>query len=79
MEQFANLEPWWRFGAALLIGVLIGIEREFVQQHAEQRSFAGIRTFSFIALFGALAAYAARSQGEAVFIVANGGYVLLVA
>ncbi|MGA9192162.1 MAG: MgtC/SapB family protein [Anaerolineales bacterium] len=79
MEQFINLEPWWRFGAALFIGALIGIEREFVQQHAEQRSFAGIRTFSFIALFGALAAYISRAQGEIVFIVAYGGYVLLVA
>ncbi len=79
MEQFFNLEPWWRFGVALLIGALIGIEREFVQQHAEQRSFAGIRTFSFIALFGALAAFISRSQGEIVFIMAYGGYVLLVA
>jgi uncharacterized membrane protein (DUF4010 family) len=79
MEAFLNLEPWWRFGAALLIGALIGMEREFVQQHAEQRSFAGIRTFSFIALFGAVAAYVARSQGEVVFIVAFSGYVLLVA
>jgi uncharacterized membrane protein (DUF4010 family) len=79
MEQFINLEPWWRFGAALFIGALIGIEREFVQQHAEQRSFAGIRTFSFIALFGAVAAYISRAQGEIVFIVAYGGYVLLVA
>jgi uncharacterized membrane protein (DUF4010 family) len=79
MEQLINLEPWWRFGAAILIGALIGIEREFVQQHAEQRSFAGIRTFSFIALFGALAAYVSRAQGEIVFIVAYGGYVLLVA
>jgi uncharacterized membrane protein (DUF4010 family) len=78
VEQFLNLEPWWRFGASLLIGALIGMEREFVQQHAEQRSFAGIRTFSFIALFGAVAAYVANHQGQVIFIVAYGGYILLL-
>lgn len=79
MQSFINLEPWWRFGAAILIGALIGIEREFVAQHAEQRSFAGIRTFSFISLFGALAAFLAAAHGFALFLVAYGGYILLVA
>jgi uncharacterized membrane protein (DUF4010 family) len=78
MANIIDIEPWWRFGAALLIGALIGIEREFVQQHATERGFAGIRTFSFIALFGAVAAYASESTTPAVFLIAYGGYALLL-
>lgn len=45
-----------KIGIAILIGVLIGIERErtFSEQ---QKSFAGIRTFPFVALFGFLGAF----------------------
>lgn len=79
MEHLINIEPWWRFGAALLIGAMIGIEREFVQQRAESSSFAGIRTFAFIAMLGALAAYAAQLHGIVIFYIAYGGFFLLIA
>ncbi len=79
MQDFINLEPWWRFGAALLIGALIGIEREFVQQRADSTSFAGIRTFALISLFGALAAFAADLHGFEIFLVSYGGFILMVA
>jgi uncharacterized membrane protein (DUF4010 family) len=74
MNAWLNLEPWWRFGAALLVGALIGLEREFVQQRSGEREFAGIRTFSLIALLGAAAAYFAEEQGMWLFII---GYISL--
>lgn len=79
MENLIILEPWWRFGAAILLGALIGIEREFVQQREDSSSFAGIRTFSFISLFGALAAFASQLQGISAFLLAYGGFLLLIA
>ncbi|MEJ2570970.1 MAG: hypothetical protein P8Y98_10570 [Anaerolineales bacterium] len=33
MSDLINLEPWWRFAVALLIGALIGLEREFGNPH----------------------------------------------
>ncbi|MCB1760616.1 MAG: MgtC/SapB family protein [Gammaproteobacteria bacterium] len=46
----------WQFGAALGLGMLIGLERE--RTRGEERTFAGVRTFSLIALLGATSAYA---------------------
>jgi uncharacterized membrane protein (DUF4010 family) len=51
-----QLELVARFGIALFIGVLIGLEREFARQKEEVRAFAGIRTFPLIALLGCSAA-----------------------
>ena len=45
-----------RFGIALLIGVLIGLEREFARQKEEVKAFAGIRTFPLIGVLGCSAA-----------------------
>jgi uncharacterized membrane protein (DUF4010 family) len=44
-----------RFGSALGLGVLLGLERE--RSKAAEHSFAGVRTIGLIALAGALAAY----------------------
>jgi uncharacterized membrane protein (DUF4010 family) len=41
-----------RFGTALLIGVLIGAEREFARLKEDVKSFAGVRTFPLISLLG---------------------------
>jgi uncharacterized membrane protein YhiD involved in acid resistance len=41
MAFLAEFEPWWRFAFALLIGALIGLEREFYQQKKESPDFAG--------------------------------------
>jgi hypothetical protein len=46
MINLLDFEPWWRFGVALLIGALLGMEREFIQQKEDAPDFAGIRTFS---------------------------------
>ncbi|MGD8399038.1 MAG: MgtC/SapB family protein, partial [Anaerolineae bacterium] len=45
-----------RFGIALLIGVLIGLEREHARLQEEIKAFAGVRTFPLIALLGCAAA-----------------------
>lgn len=76
--EFVNLEPWWRFAAALLIGALIGLEREFVQQRSGEHEFGGIRTFSLMALLGAVAAYLTSDFGFIVFIAAYLGMILLL-
>lgn len=53
MISLLDFDPWWRFGMALLIGSLLGLEREFIQQKEDAPDFAGIRTFALIALLGA--------------------------
>jgi len=45
-----------RFGAALAIGVLIGLQREYAYGDPEEELFAGVRTFALIALLGATGA-----------------------
>jgi uncharacterized membrane protein (DUF4010 family) len=45
------------FLIALLLGALIGLEREYAKYRKKGHDFAGIRTFPLISLFGALAAY----------------------
>lgn len=78
ITEFVNLEPWWRFAAALLIGALVGLEREFVQQRSGEQEFGGIRTFSLMSLLGAVGAYLTRDFGIVVFVGAYLGLILLL-
>lgn len=78
MDLPIHFEPWWRFGAALLVGALIGLEREFVQQKSGEFEFAGLRTFSLLALFGAIAAYFALQHGIILFVIAYLGIAFLI-
>lgn len=78
MDFVQSLEPWWRFGAALLIGALIGLEREFVQQSTGEADFAGIRTFSLLSLAGAVAAYLTDRFGILLFLAVYLGMALLI-
>jgi len=78
MSDLLNLEPWWRFAAALLIGALIGLEREFVQQRSGDQEFGGIRTFALISLLGAVAAFLSDRFGFLVFIAAYLGLILML-
>jgi uncharacterized membrane protein (DUF4010 family) len=45
---------FYRFAAALVLGALVGLEREHVHetQDSEREEFAGLRTFAFIGLLG---------------------------
>ncbi|MGD9002467.1 MAG: MgtC/SapB family protein [Anaerolineae bacterium] len=78
MANVLNVEPWWRFAAAILIGALIGLEREFVQQREGEPDFAGIRTFSLMALLGAVAAFLTEPYGILPFVVVYAGLALLI-
>ncbi len=46
-----------QFASALFLGMLIGAERERVQQKKHFQDFAGIRSFIFISLVGFISAY----------------------
>jgi uncharacterized membrane protein (DUF4010 family) len=78
MNILNAFEPWWRFAAAVLIGALIGLEREFVQQRSGEREFGGIRTFALTALLGAIAAHFTQRFGLLIFMGAYVGLVLML-
>ena len=77
MEQH-NL--FFRFGVALFIGLLVGLQREYsydVEGKREGKSFAGVRTFALLGLLGCSAAFLADLFSDswvfsAIFIVAGG-------
>jgi len=77
MFSISDFEPWWRFGFALVIGALIGLEREFYQQQEESPDFAGIRTFSLIALLGSVSSFLANDFGIILAALALGGLILM--
>jgi len=67
------------FGIALLIGALLGIERELRKARERDVGIAGIRTFIFFAELGAVSAWISRSQNSPwVFVAALLGTSLLI-
>jgi uncharacterized membrane protein (DUF4010 family) len=56
-----------RFGIALFIGVLIGLEREYARLKEEVTAFAGVRTFPLFALLGCSAALLTEMTGGWAF------------
>ncbi|MDX1613893.1 MAG: MgtC/SapB family protein [Candidatus Promineifilaceae bacterium] len=48
---------FYRFGVALFIGILVGLQREYTYDADDQKSFAGVRTFALIGLVGCSAAF----------------------
>ena len=46
-----------RFGLALVIGILVGLQREYSQQESKRGLFAGARTLALIGLTGCAAAF----------------------
>lgn len=72
MSADLNLELLRPFGTAILIGALVGLDREKRKEEGEA-NFGGIRTFILLALIGALAAHVGRVLGSpAVFLVTLG-------
>jgi uncharacterized membrane protein (DUF4010 family) len=63
------IDIFYRFGAALLIGLLIGLQREYahLQHEQEEQAFGGTRTFALLGLLGCTAAFLA-DQMESVFV-----------
>lgn len=66
-----------KLGIAILIGVLIGIEREKTFSE-NKKSFAGIRTFPFVALFGFLGAFISAFTHYSVYLTFFIVYSVLV-
>ena len=79
-----QLNLFYRFGAALLIGLLVGLQREYahMQQQHEEKSFGGTRTFALLGLLGCTAAFLADLTDSAlafVVIVAIAGGLIMIA
>lgn len=58
---------FYRFGVALFIGVLVGLQREYSYDEADapdEKAFAGVRTFGLMGLVGCTAAFAAELLGS---------------
>ena len=54
---------FYRFGVALFIGLLVGLQREFSydeEAKPDKKTFAGVRTFTLMALSGCTAAFVAQ-------------------
>jgi len=73
--EFADIYP---FLAALLIGALIGTERQRRLAEDKVRGVAGLRTFTLIALLGALSATLANQYGPAFALAAFASFTILV-
>jgi len=66
-----NSELFLRFGGAILIGVLIGLQREYAYGASDHGGlFAGARTFALIALFGASGALLSDVLGATWLFIA---------
>ena len=63
-----DLELAIRLGAALGLGLLLGLERE--RKRDAELMFGGVRTFALIALLGALGAFMERELNQSWLIVA---------
>ncbi len=75
----ADFQVLLRMLVAAGIGFLVGMEREFVSQRDRKKGqFAGVRTFTLIALSGFTAAYVAAEVFPWVFLVSLAGFIALV-
>ena len=54
MPPTVDLQAVWNFATALLIGALLGIERERHRREHDEQTIGGLRTFILFALIGAL-------------------------
>ena len=57
---------FYRFGASLIIGFLIGLQREYAYGDPDRKLTAGIRTFSLMGLIGCSAAFTTEILGSAI-------------
>jgi len=80
-------EVFYRFGAALVIGFLVGIQREYAYtaedrpDGEEDELFAGARTFALLSVYGCACAFAGDALGVrwATPALAAPGFLLIVA
>lgn len=67
-----------RLAVCLGIGLLIGMERTFHRKREDDEEFAGIRTFTLVAVFGYLSALLAAYSGAWLLGVSLAGLILFV-
>ncbi|MEZ5541848.1 MAG: MgtC/SapB family protein [Pseudomonadota bacterium] len=73
--ELTQSELFYRFGAALLIGLLIGLQREYshLAEQETEKIFGGVRTFALLALVGCTAALlGSRADSLPLFLVIIG-------
>src|SRR3989338_3285096 len=65
----AELALIGNFLLALALGALIGLEREYARYKKHAHDYAGIRTYTLIALFGALSAFFGETLNPWILVV----------
>lgn len=79
---------FYRFGVALIIGFLIGLQREYAYEREENRPdidqslFAGARTFALLGIYGATAAFAgeiAAAPWATIVLIVLAGLLIVAA
>lgn len=66
------------FFIAIFLGALIGLQREYEQQHSHIIRFAGIRTFILISILGSLLGYLSKEVLNNYLLVAIGLIVVMI-
>jgi len=66
------MEEVLTFFIAILLGALIGLQREYEQQHTHIKRFAGLRTFIMISLMGAILGYITHKQLDNFLLITAG-------
>lgn len=72
-QEIAQLTLFYRFGSALALGLLIGLQREYASRRKDddrRANFAGARTYALIAVLGCSAAFVAELAGSAWIVAA---------
>lgn len=73
-----ELEIFSKIIVALVIGALIGVEREMASIETTKRKLAGLRTFIFISLLGAMSGYISLNYLSWFLAVAFGIFSLVI-
>jgi uncharacterized membrane protein (DUF4010 family) len=68
--SLSQSDLFYRLGVALLIGVVVGLQRQHAHGGHEKELFAGVRTFALLGLIGAAAALLADRLGAPLLVAA---------
>ena len=64
-----------RFGLAFVIGILVGLQREYASRRSEQGLFAGARTLALIGIAGCASAFLSELAGSPWILIAASAVV----
>ncbi len=81
LKELVNSDVWKLYEpyvVALLLGGLIGVEREFKKQREKKAFFGGVRTFTLISLFGTLSGALSSKFGLPLVYISFLGLILLI-